>query len=85
MKKADHTYRFITDFRKLNSHIQDMYQALPSIDDLILTISLQKPKFFSKIDLKSGFFQLELHPDCRTYTAFSTPTGHLQFRRLPKG
>jgi hypothetical protein len=50
-----------------------------------LELSYKKPKLFSKIDLKSGFFQLSIDPQCRLYTAHSTPLGKMEFARLPMG
>ncbi|XP_042873506.1 uncharacterized protein LOC122254087 [Penaeus japonicus] len=40
---------------------------------------------FSTIDLQQGFFQVPLDPDSREKTAFSTPHGHFQFKRMPFG
>ncbi len=40
---------------------------------------------FSTTDIKSAFWQIELHDDSKDMTAFSTPTGHYRFKRMPFG
>nr|XP_015833287.1 PREDICTED: uncharacterized protein LOC107397493 [Tribolium castaneum] len=37
------------------------------------------------MDMASGYFQVELHPDDREISAFSTPTGHYEFKRMAMG
>ncbi|XP_044261172.1 uncharacterized protein LOC123009115 [Tribolium madens] len=37
------------------------------------------------MDMASGYFQVELHPDDREKSAFSTPTGHYEFKRMAMG
>ena len=57
----------------------------PTIDELIA--DLNGATAFSKLDLKSGYHQLELHLSCRyitTYT-FSTHEGLYQYKRLGFG
>ena len=40
---------------------------------------------FSKLDLRSGYHQLSLHPDSRHIASFSTPWGNLRPKRLVFG
>ena len=40
---------------------------------------------FSKLDLRSGYHQLSLHPDSRHIATFSTPWGNLRPKRLVFG
>lgn len=42
-------------------------------------------KWFTVLDLKSGYYQLEVEPSDRPKTAFTTPFGTWQFRRMPQG
>ena len=75
VRKKDGSLRFCIDFRKLNSStIRDAY-TLPRIDDTIDT--LLGAKFFSKLDLRSGYWQVEMKEEDKNKTAFSV--GNLGF------
>ena len=69
VRKKDGSLRFCIDFRKLNSRtVKDAY-TLPRIDDTI--DSLIGAKFFSKLDLCSGYWQVEIKEEDKHKTAFS--------------
>ena len=75
VRKKDGTLRFCIDFRKLNSRtIRDSYN-LPRIDDTIDT--LVGAKYFTKLDLRSGYWQVEMEESDKAKTAFSV--GNLGF------
>ncbi|MCG8044577.1 MAG: RNase H-like domain-containing protein [Candidatus Thiodiazotropha endolucinida] len=75
VRKKDGSLRFCVDFRKLNSRtVKDAY-SLPRIDDTIDT--LLGAKFFSKLDLRSGYWQVEMKEEDKHKTAFSV--GNLGF------
>ncbi len=38
---------------------------------------------FSSLDLLSGYWQIKIAPSSRAVTAFSTPNGHFEFKRMP--
>ena len=42
-------------------------------------------KYFSTLDLASGFHQVPVHPDSKSKTAFSTVNGHYEFNKMPFG
>ena len=72
------------DYRKLNDLTIDAAQPLPVIHQTLK--DLGQANIFSTIDLKSGYWQIPLHPDSRKYTAFATPDGgQYQFRVMPFG
>ena len=51
---------------------------LPWMDDIL--DQLGNCKFFSTLDLKSGYWQIRVHPDSQEKTAFITPQGLYEFR-----
>lgn len=76
-------WRLVVDFRKLNEKILPDRYPIPRIDEIL--DNLGNAKYFSTLDMQSGFHQIPLKESSRKYTAFSTPTGHYQFKRLPFG
>lgn len=83
VKKSDGSPRFCIDYRRLNSITQKDVYPLPRIDDVIER--LKGSRLFSKLDLRSGYFQVPLAPAERAKTAFTTPDGLWEFTRLPQG
>lgn len=80
---GDKTWRLVVDFRQLNKKIcQDKF-PLPRIDEIL--DQLGRAKYFSTLDLKSGFHQIPLSKESRKYTAFSSNSGHYEFNCLPFG
>ncbi|ESQ37601.1 hypothetical protein EUTSA_v100029341mg, partial [Eutrema salsugineum] len=75
--------RLVIDYKPLNQYLQDVKFPLPIRKALLQ--HLQGATIFSKFDLKSGFWQLGVHPDERYKTAFCLPNRHLQWNVLPFG
>lgn len=73
----------IVDYRQLNIKVKPDKFPLPRIDDIL--DQLRRAKYFTTLDLMSGFHQIHLHKNSRKYAAFSTCSGHNQFTRLPFG
>jgi transposase InsO family protein len=81
--KKDGTLRFCVDYRKLNAMtVRDAY-PIPRIDDTL--DSLQEARFVSTLDLRSGYWQVELDQAAREKTAFVTHKGLFEFNVMPFG
>ncbi|KAI4472232.1 hypothetical protein M0802_017030 [Mischocyttarus mexicanus] len=76
-------WRLVIDFRGLNEKTVSDAFSLPNITDIL--DQLGNAKYFTTLDLASGFHQIEMHPDDAHKTGFSTPFGHYQFKRMPFG
>ncbi|UYV70961.1 hypothetical protein LAZ67_8001260, partial [Cordylochernes scorpioides] len=83
VKKKDGKFRFCVDYRNLNSiTVKDQY-PLPRIDDCFN--SLHGSRYFTSLDLCSGYWQVEVEEQDREKTAFVTPDGLYHFNVLPFG
>ena len=83
VKKKDKTFRPVSDFRALNKQLADIYYPIPFITDLL--DSLHGTKFFSSVDLRSGFYNIELDDESTYCTAFSALGQTYKYLRLPQG
>ena len=71
----------VIDFQKLNELTDQDAYLLPTIDNILS--QLGNAKFFSALNLSSGFHQIPMDPDSKKYTAFSTPQGRFHYNRMP--
>ena len=83
VKKKDGSNRFCVDCRKLNNiTIKDNY-PFPLIEETLDT--LKGAKFFTSLDLASGYWQIGLSELAKQKTAFISQKGLFQFEVLPFG
>ena len=76
-------WRLVIDFRALNEKTVASAYPLPNITEIL--DQLGRSKYFSTLDLASGFHQVPIDPADAPKTAFSTPFNHLQYKRMPMG
>ncbi|KAG9510097.1 Retrovirus-related Pol polyprotein, partial [Fragariocoptes setiger] len=83
VRKKDGTLRFCVDFRQVNARTKAWVYPLPRIDEALE--QLRETKYFSSLDLVSGYWQVTMADESKEVTAFRTAEGHYQFRRMPFG
>ena len=82
VRKKDSRLRFCIDLRRLNNRtVKDAY-SLPKIKSIL--DSLIGAKIFSTLDLKAGYWQVEMAEECKAYTAFTCgPLGFYECDTMP--
>ena len=81
--KKDGSIRFCVDYRKLNSMTARDAYPIPRIDDTL--DALQEAKYISTLDLRSGYWQVEMNQESKEKTAFISHKGLFEFNVMPYG
>ncbi|XP_072182212.1 uncharacterized protein [Diadema setosum] len=81
--KPDGSYRFCTDYRKVNSCTKSDCFPIPRVDDCIDRIG--KASYVSKFDLLKGYWQIPLTQRAKEISAFVTSKGLFQYTVMPFG
>lgn len=82
-QNADGTYRFLVNFKGLNSVTKVDKYPIPCIDTIFTYLG--KAMVFSVFDILKGFFQISIKPEHREKTAFRSHRGLWQFRKMAQG
>ena len=77
-KGRQRSYRFCTDFGKVNLITKTDYYPFPCVEDYIDKIS--SAEFANKLDLLKRYWQVPLTPQAKEITTFVTPTGYFQYK-----
>ncbi|KAL4362887.1 hypothetical protein GQ457_04G023120 [Hibiscus cannabinus] len=83
VKNKDGTIRLCIDYQQLNRVTIKNKYPLPRIEDLF--DQLRDASVFSKIDLRSGYYQMKVKDVDVPKTAFRTRYGHFEFLVMPFG
>jgi len=83
VRKKDGSPRVVIDYRALNDITVKNKYPLPLMDELF--DKTHGAKYFSKIDLRSGFHQILIPGEDREKTAFRTQFGSFEYTVLPMG
>ena len=83
VKKKNGKWRFCVDYRKLNNVTKKDRYPLPLINEII--DRLGGSKWFTSIDLASGYWQVEVAEEDKEKTAFITKYGLFEYNVMPFG
>ena len=83
-RKKNNELRMCVDYRQLNLRTKKDSYSLPRIEDILNALSGNK--FFTILDMKSGYHQIEMYEPHKERTAFTVgPLGFFEFNRMPFG
>lgn len=81
--KKDNETRMCIDYRRLNAKIKKVQYPVPIMEEAL--DKLAGNKYFIKLDLASGYYQILIEPKSRHITAFVTNSGQYEFKYMPFG
>eukprot|EP00253_Pinus_taeda_P025971 PITA_25971 len=75
--------RMVINYKPVNAITQSFHYPLPRSETIMQKI--QNNKIFSKFDMNSGYYQIQIEEANRHKTAFTCPTGFYQWKVVPFG
>ena len=85
IRKANGKLRLVHDLRNINATLPKLSTRFPSIKNIKDAILESKAIYFTKIDLKNGYFHLNLSPKFKRYVCFKFKDSFYNFNKLPFG
>ena len=82
-RSARHKPRVVYNYKPVNHHLTTLQQPMPNFQTILPTLS--NARYYTKIDLKSGYNQIPIHPDSRFLTTYQHRGRLWQWCRLPMG
>ena len=83
VSKPDGSIRFTVDYSKLNNLTIKDAHPLPNAEDMFALLA--NSKWYTKLDLYQGFYQIPLDDDSKKYTAFACEWGLYEYNVMPMG
>ena len=83
VEKPNGAIRACVEMRQANQAVKRVRYPIPTIEETLQEMS--GCSVFSKLDLRMGYHQIELHPRCHNITTFVTSCGLFRFKRLMFG
>lgn len=83
VRKENGSVRLCSDFRKLNAVTKFDSEPMCEFEDI--TAKLSAAKYLSKFDCTKGFWQIPMEESSKEKTAFSVPSGHYHYLKMPFG
>ena len=81
--KQNRKLRICIDPKPLNNALNRSHYLLPTLEDLLP--GLTEAKVFSVLDVRNGFWHIELDKESSLLTTFATPFGRYRWKRMPFG
>ena len=83
VEKKDGSLRLCLDPKDLNRAIKREHYTIPTIQEIVTEFAGKT--VFSTLDLKDGYWQIQLDEESSQLCTFSTPFGRYRFTRMPFG
>ncbi len=83
VRKPKGGWRAVFDYRRVNKVTKKVEAPMPAIHDVLECLG--GAKYFSSMDIASGFSQIEMEEESKQYTAFVCRLGQFEWNRMSQG